>query len=35
VQTDDATMIVNKAKSQKVKDLVRKLAEQSAYKHLV
>ncbi len=35
VQTDDATMIVNKAKSQKVKDLVRKLAEQKQYKRLV
>lgn len=35
VQTDDATMIVNKAKSQKVKDLVRKLAEQKHYKRLV
>lgn len=35
VQTDDATMIVNKAQSQKVKDLVRKLAELKPYKHLV
>lgn len=35
VQTDDATLIVNKSQSQKVKDLVRKLAQHPQHKKLV
>ncbi|MCI0536721.1 MAG: NTP transferase domain-containing protein [Verrucomicrobiales bacterium] len=35
VQTDDATMVAHKSQAQKVKELVRKLAESKEYKHLV
>jgi len=35
VQTDDATLLAHKSQSQKVKDLVKKLAESKEYKGLV
>ena len=35
VQTDDATMIAAKSESQKIKQLVAKLAEDKRFKHLV
>jgi hypothetical protein len=35
VQTDDATLLAHKSQAQKVKDLVKKLAESEEYKHLV
>lgn len=35
VQTDDATMVAHKSQAQKVKDLVRKLAESKDHKRLV
>jgi mannose-1-phosphate guanylyltransferase len=35
VQTDDATLLAHKSQSQKVKELVKRLAESKEYKHLV
>jgi len=35
VQTDDAVLLAHKSQSQKVKELVKKLAETKEYKHLV
>jgi len=35
VQTDDATLVAHKSQAQKVKELVSKLAQDKAYKHLV
>ncbi len=35
VQTDDATLVAHKSQSQKIKDLVRRMAESKEYKHLV
>jgi mannose-1-phosphate guanylyltransferase len=35
VQTDDAVLLAHKSQSQKIKDLVRKLAEERQYRHLV
>jgi mannose-1-phosphate guanylyltransferase len=35
VQTDDATMIAHKSQAQKIKEMVKKLAEKKEYKHLV
>lgn len=35
VQTDDATLVAHKSQSQKIKELVRRMAESSEYKHLV
>jgi mannose-1-phosphate guanylyltransferase len=35
VQTDDAVLLAHKSQSQKVKELVKKLAESKGYKHLV
>lgn len=35
VQTDDVTMLAHKSQSQKIKDMVRKLAEHKDFKHLV
>ncbi|MBK9140363.1 MAG: mannose-1-phosphate guanylyltransferase [Verrucomicrobia bacterium] len=35
VQTDDATLVAHKGQAQKVKELVRKLAESKEYRHLV
>jgi mannose-1-phosphate guanylyltransferase len=35
VQTDDAVLLAHKSQSQKIKDLVRKLAESKEYKRLV
>jgi hypothetical protein len=35
VQTDDAVLLVHKSQAQKVKELVRKLAEDRKYKKLV
>jgi mannose-1-phosphate guanylyltransferase len=35
VQTDDVVLLAHKSQSQKIKDLVKKLAEAKEYKHLV
>jgi len=35
VQTDDAVLLAHKSQAQKVKELVRKLAEDKRYKKLV
>jgi hypothetical protein len=35
VETDDATLLAHKSQSQKVKELVAKLAATKEYKHLV
>jgi mannose-1-phosphate guanylyltransferase len=35
VQTDDVTMLAHKSQSQKIKEMVRKLAENKDLKHLV
>src|SRR2546427_2023874 len=35
VQTDDATLLAHKSQAQRVKELVKKLAESKEYKHLV
>jgi mannose-1-phosphate guanylyltransferase len=35
VQTDDATMVAHKSQAQKIKEMVKKLAEKKEYKHLV
>ena len=35
VQTDDATMLAHKSQAQKIKEMVKKLAERKEYKHLV
>ena len=35
VQTDDATMLAHKSQAQKIKEMVKKLAEKKEYKHLV
>jgi len=35
VQTDDATLLAHKSQSQKVKELVAKLAASKEYKHLI
>ena len=35
VQTDDATLLAHKSQAQKIKDLVKKLAESKKHKHLV
>ena len=35
VQTDDATLLAHKSQAQKVKELVRKLAENKKYRKLV
>jgi len=35
VQTDDAVLLAHKSQAQKVKELVRKLAENEAYRKLV
>jgi mannose-1-phosphate guanylyltransferase len=35
VQTDDATMLAHKSQAQKIKEMVKKLAEKREYKHLV
>jgi len=35
VQTDDATLLAHKSQAQRVKELVKKLAETKGYKHLV
>jgi mannose-1-phosphate guanylyltransferase len=35
VQTDDATMLAHKSQAQKIKEMVKKLAENRKYKHLV
>ena len=35
VQTDDATLLAHKSQAQKIKDLVKKLAESKEHKHLV
>jgi mannose-1-phosphate guanylyltransferase len=35
VQTDDATLLAHKSQAQKVKELVKRLAETKKYKHLV
>jgi len=35
VQTDDATLLAHKSQAQKVKELVKRLAEKKEYKHLV
>jgi mannose-1-phosphate guanylyltransferase len=35
VQTDDATLLAHKSQSQKIKELVKRLAESKEYKHLV
>src|SRR3989475_10083338 len=35
VQTDDATLLAHKSQAQKIKELVKKLAESKEYKHLV
>jgi hypothetical protein len=35
VQTDDATMLAHKSQAQKIKEMVKKLAEKKQYKHLV
>jgi mannose-1-phosphate guanylyltransferase len=35
VQTDDAVLLAHKSQSQKVKDLVKKLAENKVYRKLV
>ena len=35
VQTDDATMLAHKSQAQKIKDMVKKLADKKEYKHLV
>jgi len=35
VQTDDAVMLAHKSQAQKVKELVKKLAEMKEFKHLV
>jgi mannose-1-phosphate guanylyltransferase len=35
VQTDDVTMLAHKSQSQKIKEMVRKLAENKQFKHLV
>jgi len=35
VLTDDVTMLAHKSQSQKIKEMVRKLAEKKEFKHLV
>lgn len=35
VQTDDATLVAHKSQAQKIKELVKKLAESKEYRHLV
>ncbi len=35
VQTDDAVLLAHKSQAQKVKELVRRLAESKQYQHLV
>ena len=35
VQTDDATMVAHKSQAQKIKEMVKKLAEKKEYKSLV
>ena len=35
VQTDDATLLAHKSQAQRIKELVKKLAESKEYKHLV
>ncbi len=35
VQTDDAVMLAHKSQAQKIKDLVKKLAEDKRFKHLI
>lgn len=35
VQTDDATLVADKAQAQKIRDLVRKMAQTDGWKHLV
>jgi hypothetical protein len=35
VQTDDAVMLAHKSQAQKVKEMVKKLAEMKEFKHLV
>jgi mannose-1-phosphate guanylyltransferase len=35
VQTDDATMVAHKSQAQKIKEMVKKLADKKEYKHLV
>jgi hypothetical protein len=35
VQTDDATLVAHKSQAQKVKELVKRLSEDKAYRHLV
>lgn len=35
VQTDDATMLAHKSQAQKIKEMVKKLADKKEYKHLV
>ena len=35
VQTDDATMVAHKSQAQKIKEMVKKLADRKEYKHLV
>lgn len=35
VQTDDATMVAHKTQAQKIKEMVKKLADRKEYKHLV
>jgi len=35
VQTDDAVMLAHKSQAQKVKELVKRLAEMKEFKHLV
>src|SRR5256885_9686404 len=35
VQTDDAVLLAHKSQAQKVKELVKRLAEEKEYKHLI